>query len=87
MAKKIGRDAGSGQFIPVKEAEKHPKTNRGRDNQAEQEEVAVAQAGCGSKYGPHFKMRVQCPMIRMLYRNLRCSSPSRRKQTGSMALL
>ena len=26
MAKKIGRDAGSGQFIPVKEAQKHPKT-------------------------------------------------------------
>lgn len=23
---KIGRDAGSGKFIPVKEAQKHPKT-------------------------------------------------------------
>lgn len=23
---KIGRDAGSGQFIPVKEAQRHPKT-------------------------------------------------------------
>lgn len=25
-SKKIGRDAGSGKFIPVKQAEKHPKT-------------------------------------------------------------
>jgi hypothetical protein len=25
-AKKIGRDAGSGKFIPVKQADKHPKT-------------------------------------------------------------
>ena len=23
---KVGRDAGTGRFIPVKEAEKHPKT-------------------------------------------------------------
>lgn len=26
MARKIGRDAGSGKFIPVKDAQKHPKT-------------------------------------------------------------
>jgi len=26
MAKRIGRDAGSGQFIPVKTAQQHPRT-------------------------------------------------------------
>src|ERR1035438_4035968 len=48
---------------PCERSRETPEDHRGRDNQAEQEEVAVAQAGCGSKYGPHFKMRVQCPMI------------------------